>query len=212
VLVAEDKPAALALLAAQRPALAIVDVNGDTLGLLDAVRAGDGMAGHVHPDTPMIVLTARADELARVRYYERGSDDVIATPLSYPELRARLRALLRRAYERHTPRPVIVGPLAIDPVARAVCLAGTPVALSKMELELLRALAAEPERVFTKSELLRDVWGFRSPARTRTVDSHACRVRNKLAAAGGRGYIENVWGVGYRLLTAEARRDPVDAA
>ena len=118
------------------------------------------------------------------------------------------RRVVRTARAQHEVR----GPLAIDPVARAVCLAGTSVELSKMELELLSALAAEPERVFTKSELLRDVWGFRSPARTRTVDSHACRLRNKLAAVGGRGYIENVWGVGYRLLAAEGRRDPVDAA
>ncbi|MEA2312237.1 MAG: two-component system, OmpR family, response regulator, partial [Solirubrobacteraceae bacterium] len=87
VLVAEDKPGALALLAAKHPALAILDINGDTLGLLDAVRAGDGLAGHAHPDTPLIVLTARADELARVRLYDRGSDDVVCKPFSYPELR-----------------------------------------------------------------------------------------------------------------------------
>jgi DNA-binding response OmpR family regulator len=207
VLVAEDKPTALHVLASERPALAICDVNGDTLGLVDAVRSADGLAGHVHPDTPLMVLTARADEPARVRYLDRGSDDVIETPFSYPELRARLRALLRRAYERRTPRPVAVGPLQIDPVAHAVTLAATPVEVSRMELALLSALAAEPLRVFTKDELLRDVWGFRSPGRTRTVDSHACRLRTKLAAAGGRGYVENVWGVGYRLTRSSGVRE-----
>jgi DNA-binding response OmpR family regulator len=76
-----------------------------------------------------------------------------------------------------------------------------------MELALLRALAAEPTRVFTKSELLRDVWGFRCPGRTRTLDSHACRLRTKLAAAGDRRWVENVWGVGYRLVGIEPDAD-----
>ena len=199
VLVAEDKPSALTALATHRPALAILDVNGDTLGLLDAVRAGDGVAGRIAPDTPLMVLTARAEELERVRLYERGSDDVLAKPFSYPELRARLRALLRRAWGPRSPRALTVGPLAIDPAARTVTLAGTPVECSKVELALLCALAAEPTRVFSKHELLRDVWGYRSPGRTRTVDSHACRLRNKLLAAGGSGWVQNVWGVGYRL-------------
>ena len=122
VLVAEDKPSALTALATHRPALAILDVNGDTLGLLDAVRAGDGVAGRIAPDTPLMVLTARAEELERVRLYERGSDDVLAKPFSYPELRARLRALLRRAWGPRSQRALTVGPLRIDPAARTVTL------------------------------------------------------------------------------------------
>ena len=78
-------------------------------------------------------------------------------------------------------------------------MADTAVELSKMEFALLTHLAGDPTRVWTKDELLRDVWGFRSMGRTRTLDSHACRLRNKLAGAGGR-YVENVWGVGYRLV------------
>ena len=72
-------------------------------------------------------------------------------------------------------------------------------ALAAKEFALLQALAAEPTRVWTKEELLRDVWGFRAHGRTRTIDAHACRLRHKLAAAGGT-YVHNVWGVGYRLL------------
>jgi DNA-binding response OmpR family regulator len=82
---------------------------------------------------------------------------------------------------------------------------GCGVALSAKEYELLVALATEPERVFRKEELLRDVWGFRSLGRTRTLDSHASRLRRKLAAVGDEGrYVLNVWGVGYRLVAPTA--------
>jgi DNA-binding response OmpR family regulator len=89
-----------------------------------------------------------------------------------------------------------------------VTVHGLPVALAAKEFELLVKLAAEPVRVFTKEELLRDVWGFRSLGRTRTLDSHASRLRRKLAGAGADGCVLNVWGVGYRLLAdyEEARR------
>src|SRR3954454_11515384 len=198
VLVADDKPAALELLETRAPDLVLCDVNGDTLGLLDAIRRSDGLASKIAPDTPLIVLTAHADELARVRYFDRGSDDVIAKPFSYPELRARVRALLRRACERPATARVRVGALTIDPVSRQVHLGETPVELTKQEFALLHALAGEPTRVFTKHELLRDVWGFPCAARTRTIDSHACRLRQKLRGAGEGRWIENVWGVGYR--------------
>jgi DNA-binding response OmpR family regulator len=202
VLVADDKPAALELLEARRPDLVICDVNGDTLGLLDAVRQSEGLASQIAPDTPLIVLTAHANELARVRYFDRGGDDVVAKPFSYTELRARIRALLRRAYERPAPSRIRVGSLTIDHRGRQVRVADTPVELSKMEFALLAHLASEPARVWTKEELLRNVWGFRSMGRTRTLDSHACRLRNKLACAGGR-YVENLWGVGYKLVTVD---------
>src|SRR3954447_4436694 len=161
VLVADDKTAALELLEEQQPDLVLCDVNGDTLQLIDAVRGCDGLASKIAPDTPLIVLSAHADELARVRYFDRGGDDVIAKPFSYPELRARVRALLRRSYEHPTRGRVRVGALTIDPASRRVQVAETPVELSNLELALLRTLAAEPTRVFTKAELLRDVWGFR---------------------------------------------------
>jgi DNA-binding response OmpR family regulator len=199
VYVAKDKAAALLALELRRPDLVICDVNGDTLGLLDAVRDGTGLAAQIDPDVPLIVLTRRADELARVRYLERGSDDVITKPLGYPELRSRVRAVLRRTTGR-APRGVTrVGTLHIDHVARTVHVGEVPVELSATEYGLLTHLAADPRRVCTKHELLRDVWGFRSPAKTRTLDSHACRLRHKLALAGDARFIENVWGVGYRL-------------
>src|SRR4051794_7477375 len=199
VLVADDKPAALELLETRAPDLVLCDVNGDTLHLLDAIRRSDGLASEIAPDTPLIVLSAHADELARVRYFDRGSDDVIAKPFSYPELRARIGAVLRRAGRPASGR-MRVGALTIDAASRRVQVGETPVELSNLEFALLRALAAEPTRVFTKAELLRDVWGFRCPGRTRTLDSHACRLRAKLTAAGDRRWIENVWGVAYRLV------------
>ena len=89
--------------------------------------------------------------------------------------------------------------MSIDPVSRDVRVAGVRAALSQKEFALLLALAAHPVRVFTKEELLRTVWGYRTMGRTRTLDSHACRLRHKLAEAGGT-YVVNVWGVGYRLV------------
>jgi DNA-binding response OmpR family regulator len=202
VLVADAKAAALAQLKAQ-PDLVICDINGDTLGLLDAVRQAGGVASQIDPDVPLIVLTARGDELARVRFFDRGSDDVVAKPFSYIELRARVAALRRRRHG-HLRRPVIqVGALRIDTVARAVRVGETTIDLAAMEYALVAHLAGEPTRVFTKHELLRDVWGFRASGRTRTLDTHACRLRNKLTDAGHGRFIENVWGVGYRLVAVD---------
>jgi DNA-binding response OmpR family regulator len=200
VLVAENRRHALMLLAERQPKLVLVDINGRTLGLLDAVRKGEGLAGEVDPETPIVVLTARADELARVRVFDRGGDDVVCKPFSYPELRGRIRALLRRAYEpRHAP-VARVGTLTVDHRTREVRIGEQPVALAAKEFALLQALIADPTRVYTKQELLRDVWGFRAEARTRTLDSHASRLRRKLDAAGaGRRLVVTVWGIGYRL-------------
>ena len=109
----------------------------------------------------MIVLTARADELTRVRVFDRGGDDVVAKPFSYPELRGRIRALLRRA---HQPRPRTGQPRRRaerrPPHPRGAASASEPVALAAKEYELLRALIADPTRVFTREELLREVWGL----------------------------------------------------
>jgi len=92
-------------------------------------------------------------------------------------------------------------PVRIDTRTRDARVAGVRVQLAQKEYELLLRLAREPERVFTKAELLRDVWGYRASARTRTLDSHASRLRRKLREAGAPvALVENVWGVGYRLL------------
>ena len=196
ILLAENRQHALHLLAAHHPQLVLADINGQTLGLLDAVRNGDGLAGEIDPNTPLIVLTSRANELERVRVFDRGGDDIVSKPFSYPELRGRIRVLLRRAYEPR-PTPVSrVGALTVNHRTREVRVGERQVMLAAKEFELLQTLVAEPTRVFTKEELLRTVWGYRTPSRT--VDSHACRLRQKLASPDRRLVIP-VWGVGYRL-------------
>ena len=112
----------------------------------------------------------------------------------------RIRAVLRRARPA-APERFEAGPVEIDLATRVVRAARRPVTLSQKEFSLLVRLAREPKRVFTKDELLRDVWGYLAHARTRTLDSHASRLRRKLRAADpATAYVENVWGVGYRLL------------
>jgi DNA-binding response OmpR family regulator len=190
------------ILATAFPDLAIVDLglpDGDGLELMQLVRDTDRAAGHIDPDLPMLALSGRAAELDRLRGFERGADDYVIKPFSYVELRARVGALLRRTRQRPRLGRLRVGSLEIDPLSRQVWLKGEPLSLSKKEFALLRALASEPTRVFTREELLRGVWGFRALGVTRTLDSHAYRLRQKLNAAGDR-YIVNVWGVGYRLL------------
>ena len=98
-----------------------------------------------------------------------------------------------------------IGPLVIDPTSRFVTLHGERIELSQKEFALLRQLALEPSRVWTKAELLRIVWGYRAASTTRTLDSHACRLRGKLGVRGER-WVVNVWGVGYRLLDGEVPR------
>jgi len=190
------------LLETKFPDLVVVDVglpDGSGLELLARVRAADGVASRVDPATPVMVLSGRRSELDRLRGFDRGADDYVAKPFSYPELRARVAVLLRRAQRRPGMGRLRVGMLEVDPPSREVLVRGARVELSQKEFALLRALAAEPTRVFTKEELLRTVWGFRSLGATRTLDSHACRLRQKLGAHGDR-YVLNVWGVGYRLV------------
>ena len=186
----------------RRPDLAIVDLglpDGSGLELLARVRQADRVASRLDPGLPLIVLSGRATELDRVRGFERGADDFVAKPFSYSELRLRITAVLRRTCEGGGHGRVRVGELELDPVAREVRLRGRRIELSQKEFALLRALAADPTRVLTKEELLRDVWGFRTLGTTRTLDSHACRLRQKLGGDGDR-FVINVWGVGYRLV------------
>ena len=151
-------------------------------------------------NVPLIVLTEPgADPIVRVRALESGADDVVPRDL-YLELLARVRALLRRAMLGQAD-VIDAGPLVVDHRARQVRVGDTAVRLSGREFELAAKLASDPKRVFTKTELLRDVWGIRTVGiRTRTVDSHASRLRRKLEAAGARDVVVNEWGVGYRLV------------
>jgi DNA-binding response OmpR family regulator len=193
---------ALRLLETKYPDLAVVDVglpDGSGLELVRRVRSADGVASRIDPNVPLLVLSGLRGELDRVRGFERGADDYVCKPFAYSELRARVAALLRRAQRRPGMGRLRVGTLEIDPPSREVLVRGERVELSQKEFALLRTLASEPTRVWTKEELLRNVWGFRSLGATRTLDSHACRLRAKLARAGDR-YVINVWGVGYRLV------------
>ncbi|MBV9002166.1 MAG: response regulator transcription factor [Solirubrobacterales bacterium] len=202
VIEAEGVSDARQLLERAFPDLAIVDLelpDGDGLDLLTEVRAADRIAGRLDPDLPLLVLSGRVSELDRLRGFDRGCDDYLLKPFSYHELSARVRALLRRTRHRPTSGRIRVGSLELDPLSRQVWVRGERVELSKKEFALLRALAGEPTRVFTREELLRGVWNFRALGNTRTLDSHAFRLRQKLNHAGDR-FVVNVWGVGYRLV------------
>jgi DNA-binding response OmpR family regulator len=203
VLLADSLADGLRALEYQAPALAIVDVglpDGSGLELVTRVRAADRVATRMDPALPLVVLSGRAGELDRIRSFDRGADDFVPKPFSYGELRRRIEALLRRCEQRRGSGVLRVGALRVDPASREVRLDGARIVVSAKEFALLLALAAEPCRVFTKEELLRDVWGFRSMGTTRTLDSHACRLRRKL----GDGFVVNVWGVGYRLVDGTA--------
>ncbi|MDX6703124.1 MAG: two-component system, OmpR family, response regulator [Baekduia sp.] len=202
LIVADTASDALRLLGTKFPDLAILDVglpDGSGLDVVRAVRAADGVASRIDRDMPLLVLSGRCGEVDRVRAFECGADDFLAKPFSYPELRGRVGALLRRAESRRRPGRVRVGELEIDPASRTVLLHGRPVELTQKEFALLRVLASAPTTVHTKADLLRTVWGYRSRGTTRTLDSHACRLRAKLGAEGDR-FVLNVWGVGYRLV------------
>jgi DNA-binding response OmpR family regulator len=202
LLVAGTAREGLRLMETRYPDLAIVDLglpDRDGLELLQQVREADGLATRVDPLLPLLVLSGREGELHRLRSFERGADDVLHKPYSYPELRARVAALLRRDERRDRRGRLRVGALEVDPASRTVVLNGRPVAVSQKEFALLRTLASDPTRVFPKDDLLRTIWGFRSAGSTRTLDSHACRLRQKLERDGDR-FVVNVWGVGYRLV------------
>ena len=202
LIVAETGPEALRLMQVRPPDLAVVDVGlpgSSGLDLISAIRSADGVATRINPELPLVIVSGRGTELDRLRGFERGADDYVLKPFSYAELRERIRVLLRRAGRLPRLGRIRVGDLEVDPASREVFLRGRRLRVSQKEFALLKALAAEPTRVFTKDELLRDIWGFCDLGATRTLDSHACRLRQKLQCEGDR-FLVNVWGVGYRLI------------
>jgi DNA-binding response OmpR family regulator len=182
VLPAPNASDALRLCRYNHPDLLLLDISlpdASGLDVLREIREADGVTSRFDPGLPVIVLTGHGSDEDRVRGLETGADDFLVKPLFYPELRARIGAL--------------------DPARRKAWVGEREVVLSNKEFGLLRVLAGEPSRVFTKRELLEAVWGYRSPARTRTLDSHASRLRRKLDPESGR-YVINCWGYGYRLI------------
>ena len=192
---------ALRLCHYKHPDLLLLDLrlpDASGLDVLREIRASEGAIGLYDPALPVIVLSGRGTDADRVRGFAEGADDYVVKPFLYQEVAARIQSVLRRRDSR-LQGPRRVGEVFIDPSRRQVRIGDRPVKLANKEFSLLCALAADPKRVFTKQELLRDVWGFRSMGRTRTLDSHASRLRRKLDPENGR-FVINVWGVGYRLI------------
>ena len=150
------------------------------------------------PDCPVIVIGG-GDSEAKLRALER-CDDYLARPFVYEELVARIRALLRRCPPRS--EVLDLGELVVHRRARRVVCCGHELELSQKEFALLVKLASDPDRVFAREVLLRDVWGYPAVSATRTVESHASRLRVKFVQAGLDGWVVNVWGVGYKLRPA----------
>jgi DNA-binding response OmpR family regulator len=201
VLPAPSASDALRLCRYNHPDLLLLDLSlpdASGLDVLREIREADGVDSRFDPQLPVIVLTGRGGHTDRIRGLTAGADDYLTKPFNFEELRARIGAVLRRRATRRE-GPIRVGELMVDPLRRKVVLGELEVPLAKKEFTLLRVLASDPTRVFSKEELLRDVWGYLSPGKTRTLDSHASRLRRKLDPEHSR-YVVNCWGIGYRLL------------
>jgi DNA-binding response OmpR family regulator len=188
--------------------LMLLDVNlpdGPGYELLRELRAGVlRPSERMIASLPVMVVSGRGAELDRIRGFECGCDDYVTKPYSYGELRGRVAAVLRRGLPEASDAVIELGELVIDPRSREVVLAGSRIGLTHKEYSLLITLAEEPERVFERERLLRNIWGYTGAGSTRTLDAHACRLRAKLSG-GRRNYVLNTWGVGYRLYAPGSR-------
>ena len=157
--------------------------------------------------TPILMLTAKSEEVDKVLGLELGADDYVTKPFSIRELIARIRALLRRV-ELDQPEEevaeVVVGDLRIEPSKRKVRMAGEVVELTAKEFDLLSLFAQHPGRAFSRQELLDKVWGYQYAGYSHTVNSHINRLRSKIEPdPASPRYVQTVWGVGYRFTEAE---------
>jgi DNA-binding response OmpR family regulator len=191
---ASNGEAGLALVRDRSPKLVILDVglpgDLDGLGICRELRT--------RSDIPIIMLTARDDEIDRVLGLEMGADDYVTKPFSPRELVARVKAILRRADgpQRDAPTVLEVGPVAVDLGRREARLDGTVVALAAREFDLLAFLSENRGLALSRRQLLDGVWGVDWVGDERTVDVHVRQLRKKL----GDGFpLSTVWGVGYRL-------------
>jgi two-component system alkaline phosphatase synthesis response regulator PhoP len=193
---------ALASVRAARPDLIILDImlpGVDGLEVCRRLRRESAV--------PIIMLTAKGGEVARVVGLDLGADDYVTKPFSPRELVARVRAVLRRRAREVTPEsgePLRAGALRLDARTREVTLLGRRVELTAREFDLLQLLMRHPNRVFTRDFLLEHLWGFDFYGSTRTVDMHVSRLREKIEDDSAQPtFIVTVRGVGYKLLVAE---------
>lgn len=221
ILLVEDEPAILELLEftlapkgykLQRAldgaqARALIQASLPDLVILDWMMPGESgvqLARSLRADPrtkalPVIMLTAKADEADKVDGLDAGADDYMTKPFSPRELVSRVNALLRRRAPEHAGEPIIAGPLTIDPSRHEVRADGQLLAIGSTEFKLLRFLAAHPERVFSRAQLLDQVWGDHTFIEERTVDVHILRLRKILALAHLEELVQTVRGTGYRL-------------
>jgi two-component system phosphate regulon response regulator PhoB len=153
---------------------------------------------------PVIMLTAKGSESDRVTGLDAGADDYVVKPFSPRELMSRVRAIIRRRAPEKGADVLHYGALAIDPARHEVTLAGQSVKIGMTEYKLLRFLASQPERVFSRAQLLDAVWGDHVFLEERTVDVHMLRLRKALAPAGAQDWVQTVRGIGYRLSSRPA--------
>ncbi len=201
--VAADGHRALALYRAARPDIVLLDVmlpGIDGFEVLSRIR-GDG-------GTPVILLTARGEEVDRLVGLELGADDYVVKPFSFREVVARVKAVLRRSNGQPDPAPaLVVGRLRVEPEHGRAQYAGMELALTATEFRLLAALAASPGRLFSRADLIERALP-ESDILERTLDSHLKNLRRKLAEAGARGLIVTVRGMGFRLDERAAEGPP----
>ena len=197
VVTAASGDEARALIEHERPDLVLLDVmlpgETDGLALCRWIRATS--------ELPVILVTARGAESDRIVGLELGADDYVTKPFSPRELATRVRTVLRRVRPGEPPRTFLaVGPLAIDAAKHEVVRDGVPLQLTAREFELLWFLASNPNRVFSRDQLMHRVWGYSSALDTGTVTVHMRRLREKVERnPSNPRLLETVWGVGYRL-------------
>jgi two-component system alkaline phosphatase synthesis response regulator PhoP len=202
VVAARDGEEALALHDRHQPDLVVLDVMLPKLGGFEVCRELRRRG-----DTPILMLTARTDDIDAIVGLELGADDYVTKPFNPRALVARVKAILRRtAATARGGRPIEVGDLRIDPRRREATVGDRRLELRAREFDLLAALARDPGVVLTRDALLEDVWGTDFPGETRTVDVHVAEVRKKLATDGPQ--IETIRGLGYRLVPPARRPLP----